>query len=300
MRISIKHAIAAALAVSAGLAATANAATIVEAQPGTGNSDLLFFVSDQTNHTTYTRSLNGTGNGSAETVGGLFNIALAAPGTSGAVTPYTADSSFSIDVAADSALTTFISNANSAGDTLEYGVIAGAYTPGAYPTANVSGGAVGLATTSNGAATINTFTDALLTGHVLGSTTNGLGADIANLDSKTADAYNATTTGVLGTSSSKTPNALTFYTAGVAMANLAIGTASELYAVTPSGPSGSLTDNYDLGSILFDGTNLTFTANQGSPVPLPAGILLFGSGLLGLAGIGRRKSAGISAGVAAA
>ena len=48
---------------------------------------------------------------------------------------------------------------------------------------------------------------------------------------------------------------------------------------------------YDIGSILLSTAGvLTFTANT-STVPLPPAVWLLGSGLLGLAGVGRRRSA---------
>lgn len=286
MRLSIRLAVAAAIAASAGFAATANAAKVQEPQPSTGNSDLLFFVSafnpGAGTHSTYTMSLNGNGtNGTAETVNGLFNIADATGGTAGATVNYNADSNFTINVANDTALQGFISSSTTAGDVLEWGVIAGASTG----VNNVPGQQVAFATVSDSGISINTAQSANLNQML-----SGLGGDITTLVSKTADTYNGTTAGVLGTSTSGTPNQLTFYGNSIAMANLGIGTSSDLYAMTDSGAASS--ENFSLGSLLFNGTALIFTANagSGSSVPLPAGVVLFGSGLLGLAGIGRRKS----------
>jgi hypothetical protein len=66
------------------------------------------------------------------------------------------------------------------------------------------------------------------------------------------------------------------------------GTSETLFGVTGNGTTGAL-QSYVLGSLKLgtDGS-LTLTNAQ---VPLPAALWLFGSGLLGLAGVGRRRSA---------
>jgi len=65
-----------------------------------------------------------------------------------------------------------------------------------------------------------------------------------------------------------------------------------VYAYTSNG-NGSLLQSYSLGQVelLSNGTLETVAAATTSAVPLPAGVWLIGSGLLGLAGIGRRRQA---------
>ena len=69
-----------------------------------------------------------------------------------------------------------------------------------------------------------------------------------------------------------------------------LGTAWNLYGVTgtTTGPVAlSL-----LGTATLTANGVAFgAASSGTPVPLPAAIWLLGSGLLGLAGVGRRKIA---------
>lgn len=72
-----------------------------------------------------------------------------------------------------------------------------------------------------------------------------------------------------------------------------VGTASQLFGFTGSASTGTLT-SYILGSATLgtDGT-LTFTGNPTSAVPLPAAVWLFGSGLMGLVGVSRRRKASV-------
>jgi hypothetical protein len=73
-----------------------------------------------------------------------------------------------------------------------------------------------------------------------------------------------------------------------------VGTASQLFGFTGSASTGTLT-SYILGSATLgaDGT-LTIAGNgPASPVPLPAAVWLFGSGLMGLVGVSRRRKAAV-------
>jgi hypothetical protein len=83
------------------------------------------------------------------------------------------------------------------------------------------------------------------------------------------------------------------YGQGADSAGVGLGQSATLYGATANGGTGIL-QTYNFGSIevTSNGTLEAVTA-----VPLPAAVWLFGSGLLGLAGIGRRRSA---AGYAAA
>jgi hypothetical protein len=59
-------------------------------------------------------------------------------------------------------------------------------------------------------------------------------------------------------------------------------------AVTNSANPQALAAIFNLGTVTFS-SNGTLTFAGGSPVPLPAAVWLFGSGLLGLAGVARRR-----------
>jgi hypothetical protein len=75
---------------------------------------------------------------------------------------------------------------------------------------------------------------------------------------------------------------------------IAVGGTGSLYALATSGGTSSNQGNALLfGSISMNGTsgNLSFTQAAISAVPVPAALWLLGSGLLGLAGVGRRRAA---------
>jgi hypothetical protein len=69
-------------------------------------------------------------------------------------------------------------------------------------------------------------------------------------------------------------------------------TAIKLFGFTGNGVNGGQLQSYLLGSATLgtDGT-LTLNGNATAPVPLPAAVWLFGSGLMGLVGVSRRRKA---------
>jgi hypothetical protein len=272
------------------LAAAANANAALTTAPSTDSSNLLFFVSDLSTHTTYTTVLTqlvGTGSGA------VFNSAQA--NTPGAVTgvvnnPGTTVGSFSYNYAADAPLQTFLGS----GDTFEWGLIGGA-TTGTNP--------ITLDTVGNSLAVLSSI-DAtspvqVSEGGIDGGGQSGLASDVKVLNLKTLAAGSAfTKTGVFGTSFSHSTTNINFYGTGVDQAGAAIGTtAIGVYGLTGNGTGSGQALVFNLGTATFNGTLLQFTgASGGSTVPLPAAAWLFGSGLLGLLGIGRRRD---SAAVAA-
>jgi hypothetical protein len=77
--------------------------------------------------------------------------------------------------------------------------------------------------------------------------------------------------------------------ANTAQTGLTGATASTLYYVTGGGTNGSQNLVSSIGSVSLTADGLTFTTGQAA-VPLPAAFWLLGGGLLGLVGVGRRKS----------
>jgi hypothetical protein len=75
----------------------------------------------------------------------------------------------------------------------------------------------------------------------------------------------------------------------------AIGSSIALYGITGDGSTGTV-ESYILGSAkLSSNGTLTLTGNgtTTAPVPLPAAVWLFGSGLMGLVGVSRRRKAAV-------
>jgi hypothetical protein len=255
--------------------------------PSTGSSDLLFFVVDQSLGQTYTEVLNTTvGTGSA-----LFNsgdaIANANPANLGvANVTLTGKAGFTYNAAANTNLQNFIS-ANSA-DGLLWGVVGGVYTGSTLQQRQPIGNTLGVTTSSNDFAVANA-TESNLYDTVIPST--GLTQDITVINRATLDTFGGTNKGVIGTGTGADPN-LTFYGDIATGEGNAIGaTGVNLYGISTTGVDNGFAYGFNLGTITFDGSTLSFAGNSGTPtVPLPAAAWLFGSGLLGLLGIGRRRN----------
>jgi hypothetical protein len=89
-----------------------------------------------------------------------------------------------------------------------------------------------------------------------------------------------------------TSNASNWYSNGPTNAITGLNTTATLYDVAAvSNVSTTLATNSSLGNVELTSAGLIFLTS--APVPLPAAFWLLGSGLLGLFGIGRRKTAAV-------
>ena len=273
---------------AAVLTAAAGAAHAGTTLPSTDNSNLLFFVNDATSHSTYTVILSQDVNGPS----GYFTTAAAqTPGaTTGTLNTIHGDANFSYNFTGDTALQSFISSANTAGDVLQWGIIGGSYT-GPSPTLREPVGNSLIVATSVDSASALTVANA---GGVAGSAATGINTDVKNLNAKTFDAFNGTTQGIFGTTGSAGGTNLTLYGNGLNMKGTSIGSTYGLYGLTGNGTTSGVAIAFSLGSAVFNGTTLSFTGNT-AVTPLPAAAWLFGSGLLGLLGIGRRRDRVVAA-----
>jgi hypothetical protein len=283
------------------------AAAVVNAQvvpaPSSGQSTIIFFVTDTANNTTYTFALNEQVGG---TSGGMFNSADALSSSSQNVVNFLASAaqtaSFSVSLAGDSALQTFITNAGGvAGGNLAWGIYGGSYNGGG--STDVQGSTVFLSTalnTTNGKNSVLNVGDTGFSGAM-----TAYNSDISLLNGSTFDGYSTandtnggTSNGIIGTPSSSTTN-IDFYGNGIdtttAYSTTGNGSRLNVYGLTPNGSGSGQAVVYELGYATFNGSTLTFT-----PVPLPAAAWLLCGGLLGLLVIGRRRDSGNASSAAAA
>jgi len=283
MQISLKNAVMAALAVGGAVGAVgANAATVSMISPTTSTaSQLAVWVTDTSNNTTWTDVLT-------QSVGSLFTPP--GTGTAGVVNTYYGAGNFSLNIGADGALDTFLNNALTAGQNLTWGITAGSDI-GTGPGSTI---AIVTGSGANAGADSTSILKSSLPG-AIGSA--GWAGDVSNLILQTTDGsgFNATLSGIIGTPASKSGTNTTYYGAYADQAGLALTAASTLYAITsqsgqPNGTSFSLGTASLAGTIGAANLTLNFAGNTVSAVPIPAAVWLFGSGLLGLAGVGRRRA----------
>ncbi len=279
---------------TAVLAAGVGAANAAVPLPSTGSSDLLFFVADTNTSTSYTEVLSQTVGTTGP--GSVFNSSDALNNASGAsqgasVATITGKTDFS--VAANANMESFISTAETAHENLVWGVYAGAQTGSTTTVRKVAGNSLGLTTSTDAASVVQANQNLLITSTL----SQGLTSDIrllnAALDSSSPNAGGLNAL-VSSQSVGKTAD---YYGSGID-AGVVIGGSAHLYGLAGNGQTSGALLGYDLGSITFDGTTLSFTGNSGGTtptVPLPAAAWLFGSGLLGLLGIGRRRNVAVAA-----
>jgi hypothetical protein len=193
-----------------------------------------------------------------------------------------------ISASSDANLATLISLGLSAGNTIEWGVMGGQWAS----VGNVTAGDTYLTTLAIPAGL------ALTTGVNASAWSNGLQATLQSVAANAATGANSVfaSTVVKGgvwdatDAVTATSNASNWYDNGSSNVVVGLGS-STLYDVT-SGTSITKNTVTADGTLTLTANGLTYTAQgSGSPVPLPAAIWLLGSGLLGLAGVGRRKAA---------
>lgn len=237
------------------------------------------------------------GSGSSDAI--LFAEVVNAAGTA-AVASYAGDTGISINsiIAGLSGSTTVLgSDANLAklfaadgtGDTIEFAVLGGQYT-GSTSTVNLEKAGVAqflTTTTNNSTAAISGATTTSLS-HMA-----GLNTDIGTINTNSGGASsvygtNPVTSGVWDFTN--TSGTAYWDGAGISNGNL-VGTTANLYYMTGGGTIASKTTNVLELTVSLSASGLTLTGSSAPPpVPLPPAVWLLGSGLLGLAGVARRKA----------
>jgi hypothetical protein len=272
MNMVVKSAVAAAL----GLGATS---AFSLGLPATNSSDLILVVENLTTQATYALDtgilINNVLPTASVTAGTILGTSI--PGLSQTITP-------------TAALTSFLASNPASGDS--WTIEAGQYNGGGVNTATASNihviGAAKAIFTSN----LGTQNNGVVQGFNLNALVNYENG--INNDLNTGASLNPLLTGteVTGTGLYGT-NAQQKYQLIGAPDMSTVGTAAQLFGFTGNNTSGTL-NSYVMGSAILgtDGT-LTFSANPTSAVPLPAAVWLFGSGLMGLVGVSRRRKAAV-------
>jgi hypothetical protein len=239
-------------------------------QPSTGSSDLILFA----------EVLNSSG---AEVASYAANTGISI--VSGSATPLVSQTV----LAGDANLAALFAADNvAAGDTIVWSVQGGAFVGGAITSNFGKKGVAQFATTaSNNALSIDTVGNLTKWAGTFGNdivTLNGnfgSGSSVEGANPATAGIWDQTSTAI---------NVTNWYGNGPTTAQT-LGSTDTLFGVTGNGGPTSKVVTTSLGTVDLTAGGLVIAGNTPvSAVPLPAAVWLLGSGLLGLAGIGRRKA----------
>jgi hypothetical protein len=260
------------ISVAGALALGGAAANASIAQPSTGASDLILFA-EVVNSTT-----------GAEVASYAGDTSVLAPAYNGSLTA-------GVTNAGDANLAALFA-ADGAGDSIVYSVQGGYVTSTATGKQSKTAGVANFASTSPNPSTTG------LGGTVGGSMPN-FAAVLSNTIStlnvnfaggKSVEGANPATAGVWDVNAT---TGIAFWAANGGPTAVTYGSGAQtLYGVTANGSSTANVTETTLGTVELTAAGLVF-APSGTPptVPLPPAVWLLGSGLLGLAGIARRKSA---------
>jgi hypothetical protein len=267
------------LAVASALSLGATSVFAATGAPWSNSSDLLLVVENASTHDTYVLDLGVSVDSLLPTGSLVTNASL-----------NTSLAGINKTVSASSALQSFLAANPAAGDlwTLEGGQWNGSSSTPAGNNTRAPGGGKAIFTSANG--TANNANVASKTDGNMNSFLNGLNAEIVPGQGNGAflGLQSATEATCAACTLSSAEQRYGFWTA---IDWSALGsTAVQLFAFTGNNSPGVL-QSYILGNATLDANGtLTISGNQAS-VPLPAAVWLFGSGLLGLFGVARRRVA---------
>jgi len=258
------------LSVASALAFGAVAAHASIALPSSGSSDAILF---------------------AEVLNGSTVVASYAGDTGVSMSSLTSALTSTQTVLGSDANLAALFAADGTGDTLVWAVQGGQYTGSASTTNFGVKGNANFVTTSAGNSTTK------LAGDNTGNLTKwaGLSNDVAtingNLKSPSATSVEGPSASGAGVWDSATPAGTSGWYSNGPLTGNALGGAENLYYVTGNGGTTAKVSYTNIGTASLSASGLTLSGNGSPPpVPLPPAVWLLGSGLLGLAGVARRKS----------
>jgi hypothetical protein len=271
------------VAIAGVLSLSASGAFASVSAPWNDSSTLMLVVENTTTHNAY-----------AFDTGITLDSLLPTGSLVTGATLNTSISALNKSISASSTLQSFLAANPSAGDawTLE----GGQYNGGGSNTSTTgnsraAGAAKAVFTSANGTANNANVTTKVLSN--LNAFENGLNADLIQSNGGLFPLSSGSETGA-GSVSATAENRYGFWTN---QDFAALGSsAMQLFGFSGNNSTGKL-QSYILGSATLDANgNLTIAGNATTPpppVPLPAAVWLFGSGLLGLFGVSRRRAAAV-------
>ncbi|MGO9988438.1 MAG: VPLPA-CTERM sorting domain-containing protein [Steroidobacteraceae bacterium] len=272
MNIIVKSAVAGALSLGATTGAFALGI------PATNTSDLVLVI----------QNLTATGNVYALDTGLSINSEFSGTYVTGA-TLNTSLSALNSSIAASTTLQAFLTANPASGDgwVIEAGQYAGATSNSNAVNSNTknAGSAKAIFTSVQPAANIGSEGITSFQSYLNGlqgdiSTTGGLAPLLTSTENDTAVAYSSVASGKYGMTPTGDLGSL--------------GSSQTLFAYTGNNSTSTNIQSYILGTATLSSTGqLVIAGNSGAPVPIPAALWLFGSGVLGLVGVSRRRRSAV-------
>jgi hypothetical protein len=193
-------------------------------------------------------------------------------------------------ITASSTLTSFLSSHS--GDTIEWTLEGGQYNNPGYASGSPTSSSNHNSVTAGSALAV--FTSQALNSLYPGvstATTGGLENFLNGLQNDYQNGLSSLTGTETGTATETFASSETKYGfIGGPDLSATGSTAIKLFGFTGNGINGGTLQSYILGSVTL-AANGTLTITGNTPVPLPAAVWLFGSGLMGLVGVSRRRKA---------
>jgi hypothetical protein len=265
------------------------------ALPSTGSSDLVLFAEIINSSGSVVASYAGDTGVSINSV--LPTASLAASGATVPTGGFTNISLGTIDVGPNANMTAFLAQ-NATGDSVEWAIEGGQYT--STTTFGTVGSAKFVTTAPAGESTIASHeVGTFVKWDNLNGTLTTVNSNIAAAGGTTSVQGTSAATAGVWDSTASGGTVANWYAAGPVtypgVPTNELGSSQTLYGVTGDGSNSTVgkLQVYSLGSLELtaNGTLENTPSTTPPPVPVPAALWLFGSGLLGLAGVGRRKAA---------